>query len=73
MAARTLVFRSPNDSTVVSAPLRQRFLCKDPLNITLGGRSRRLSLELLPEMQLQPVSVGAGFGSNSKCGDGLNS
>jgi hypothetical protein len=54
----------------VSAPVRQKFLCQDRLNVTLRhSKYENIVIELLPEIDAQPFNTGSGFGSN---GDILN-
>lgn len=55
-----------NESTSISAPLNQKFVCKDRLNITLKNlKYENIVIEFLPEIDIQPVNTGSGFGSNS--------
>ena len=50
----------------IHAPLNQKFVCKDRLNISLHNpKYRRTVLELLPEIDVQPMAPASGFGSNS--------
>lgn len=54
-----------NESALISAPLNQKFICKDRLNITLRNpKYKNIVLEFLPEIDVQPVYTGSGFGSN---------
>uniref|UniRef100_A0A7E4VT93 Uncharacterized protein n=1 Tax=Panagrellus redivivus TaxID=6233 RepID=A0A7E4VT93_PANRE len=66
---RPIVFETRNTSIVVSAPLHQKFVCKDSLNITLHHANEKIYkpfvLELLPEIDIQPMNTGSGFGSNA--------
>uniref|UniRef100_A0A914C1Z8 Uncharacterized protein n=1 Tax=Acrobeloides nanus TaxID=290746 RepID=A0A914C1Z8_9BILA len=60
-------FESANDTNVMSAPLRQKFVCKDRLNISLHNPDpeyKDIVLEFLPEVDVQPVNTGYGYGSN---------
>lgn len=62
---KTVKFQTKNDSNVVSAPVRQKFLCKDRLNITLHHpKFKDIVVELMPEIDIQPLNTGTGFGSN---------
>ncbi|KAI6186618.1 hypothetical protein M3Y98_00152200 [Aphelenchoides besseyi] len=62
---KTIKFQSANNSVVVSAPLRQKFICKDRLNVTLyHSKFQNIVVEFLPEIDFQPLNTGTGFGSN---------
>jgi len=63
---QSVKFSSVNQSQI-SAPLNQKFICKDRINITLvNSRYKNIVLELLPEIDLQPMNIhGFGFGSNA--------
>jgi len=57
---------SPPPPTI-HAPLNQKFVCKDRLNISLHNpKYKKTVLELLPEIDVQPMNPASGFGSNSK-------
>ena len=65
-------FESANETNVISAPLRQKFVCKDRLNISLHNPDpeyKDIVLEFLPEVDVQPVNTGYGYGSNGKIFD----
>ena len=58
-------FSSKNLSALISAPLNQKFVCKDKLNITLRNpKYANIVLEFLPEIDIQPMNTASGFGSN---------
>ncbi|KAI6213579.1 hypothetical protein M3Y94_00166600 [Aphelenchoides besseyi] len=60
---KTIKFQSANNSVVVSAPLRQKFICKDRLNVTLyHPKFQNIVVEFLPEIDFQPLNTGTGFG-----------
>uniref|UniRef100_A0AC34GNQ6 Uncharacterized protein n=1 Tax=Panagrolaimus sp. ES5 TaxID=591445 RepID=A0AC34GNQ6_9BILA len=65
---KPIVFESSNETVVVSAPLHQSFVCKDSLNITLYNNKNQdyqpFVLELLPAIDMQPMNIVNGFGSN---------
>uniref|UniRef100_A0A915CL51 Uncharacterized protein n=1 Tax=Ditylenchus dipsaci TaxID=166011 RepID=A0A915CL51_9BILA len=64
---RSVSFSSLNHSAAVkiSAPLNQKFVCKDKLNISLhNSKYEDIVVEFLPEIDIQPVNTHAGFGSN---------
>ncbi|KAI6189885.1 hypothetical protein M3Y97_00056600 [Aphelenchoides bicaudatus] len=64
-SGKSITFKTANDTNVVSAPLRQKFLCKDRLNITLHhAKFENIVVELLPEIDFQPLNSGNSFGSN---------
>ncbi|CAD5224102.1 unnamed protein product [Bursaphelenchus okinawaensis] len=63
--SRSIEFASSNDTIVVSAPVRQKFVCKDKLNVTLyHEKYRNFIVEFLPEIDMQPVNTASSFGSN---------
>lgn len=42
-------------------------MCKDGINITLKNlKYKDIILELLPEIDFQPINTHSGYGSNSK-------
>lgn len=60
-------FETTNKSLMVSAPLNQKYVCRDRLNITLSSsKYKDLVLEFLPEVDFQPVNIKAGYGSNGR-------
>ncbi|KAK0412268.1 hypothetical protein QR680_006122 [Steinernema hermaphroditum] len=51
-------FKTANDSIAISAPQKQRFLCKDRINITLRNSNYKdIVLELEPEIEAQPFGT----------------
>ncbi|KAE9551066.1 hypothetical protein FO519_005733 [Halicephalobus sp. NKZ332] len=62
---KPVVFESNSTKIIISAPLHQKFVCKDKLNITLENKKYKpFVLEILPEIDIQPMNTGSGFGSN---------
>jgi hypothetical protein len=58
-------FESANDTSLISAPLRQKFLCRDRINITLHSPPYQdMVLEFLPEIDFQPINADLSYGSN---------
>lgn len=64
---KPIIFKSNDTKVTVSSPLHQKFVCKDKLNITLENKEYKpFILELLPEIDMQPMNTGSGFGSNGR-------
>ncbi|KAI1711782.1 UNC-46 protein [Ditylenchus destructor] len=64
---KSVSFSSSNESNAIriSAPLNQKFVCKDRLNISLHHQKYEdIIVEFLPEIDVQPVNTKQGFGSN---------
>ncbi|WKY12613.1 hypothetical protein Q1695_003871 [Nippostrongylus brasiliensis] len=58
----TVSFESDNSSIVMSAPLTQKYVCKDRLNITLHSPGYRdVIVEFSPEIDVQPYGPRSNF------------
>uniref|UniRef100_A0A0M3JEN4 Ubiquitinyl hydrolase 1 n=1 Tax=Anisakis simplex TaxID=6269 RepID=A0A0M3JEN4_ANISI len=56
-----------SSAIVISAPFKQKFVCRDKLNITLHNvHFKDYILELEPDIQAQPYNAAGGSGANSK-------
>ncbi|VDM60439.1 unnamed protein product [Angiostrongylus costaricensis] len=60
--AATVAFESDNSSIVMSAPLPQKFVCRDRLNITLHKPGfKDVVAEFTPEIDIQPFGPKSNF------------
>lgn len=58
----TVSFESDNSSIIMSAPLPQKYVCKDRLNITLHNAGfRDVVAEFAPEIDVQPYGPKSNF------------
>ncbi|KJH53657.1 hypothetical protein DICVIV_00085 [Dictyocaulus viviparus] len=58
----TVNFETDNSSVVISAPLAQKFVCKDRLNVTLHNpQFRDVIVEFVPEIDIQPYGPKSNF------------
>ncbi|XGW06652.1 hypothetical protein V3C99_016742 [Haemonchus contortus] len=58
----TVSFESDNSSIIMSAPLTQKYVCKDRLNITLHSSGfRDVIAEFAPEIDVQPYGPKSNF------------